>query len=317
MNASTSYNSYKIHNEQSTQAMTQLATGKTISVNNLNSSSFVQAGKAASNVRSMAMGAQNLNQAIAMIQSIDATAALIENQLLDMVQKTMSVSSTLNTSYIADNGIICDYIQWAQENIQELATNHSFNGVNFMVGGGENDRTTTALVFNVNTTGGNTAGDTLQMTFKSFHPHSAEGLNLAFYGDPAAPGMPVLNASAGTDTHAYGDSAMYSTTNAREGGWHTDEMSAATESLIQMNRAIAGVAAERARLGAYTSRLQHMSERNLGSLQKARSYKSQIEDTDYAQKVVQLSKSQILMRVSTAMLTHANTDKHSLLDLLK
>ena len=317
VNAGISANALRIHNMQSVAAMNRLATGQKFSANNLNSSNYIETSNTTSTIRSLEMGAKNLNEAIALLQSIDTIAAQIQIALIDMKDKTMTVTGTLNSNYAGDNGFICDYVQWAQENIISMAEGHSFNGKNFMIGGGENNQTTTAMTFNVNTTGGGSAADSLQMTFKSFHPHSSYSSRPGnIYGDPDNPDLPILNASAGTDTHAYGNSSMYTIQRGAEGGWHTDNFDASQHSLIQMDRAIAGIGAERARIGGYISRLNQVAESNLDSVMQAKNHRSQVLDTDYAQEVTALSKSQILAQSATAILTQANKNKDSLLSLL-
>jgi len=320
VDASLSTNMLRMHNMQSVASMNRLATGQKFSPNNLNSSSYVASGATTSDVRSLEMGAKNINQAIALVQSIDATAAQIQNQLMDIKDKTMTVTGTLNNNYSGDNGYICDYVQWAQENIIAMASGHSFNGKNYMIGGGENNQTTTALSFSVNTTGGSglaTFAENMQMTFKSFHPHSSFSNRGAFYGNPNAPDLPILNASAGTDTHAYGDAALYTRFHGSEGGWHTDNMSVSQHSLIQMDRAIDGITRERARIGAYITRLNQASEASLDCVVAAKSQHSQVTDTNYAKEVTELSKSQILAQTATAILTQASKNKDSLLALLQ
>ena len=224
VDASLSTNMLRMHNMQSVASMNRLATGQKFSPNNLNSSSYVASGATTSDVRSLEMGAKNINQAIALVQSIDATAAQIQNQLMDIKD---------------------------------------------------------------------------------------------FYGNPNAPDLPILNASAGTDTHAYGDAALYTRFHGSEGGWHTDNMSVSQHSLIQMDRAIDGITRERARIGAYITRLNQASEASLDSVVAAKSQHSQVTDTNYAKEVTELSKSQILAQTATAILTQASKNKDSLLALLQ
>ena len=79
VDASLSTNMLRMHNMQSVASMNRLATGQKVSPNNLNSSSYVASGATTSDVRSLEMGAKNINQAIALVLSIDATAAQIQN----------------------------------------------------------------------------------------------------------------------------------------------------------------------------------------------------------------------------------------------
>ena len=95
---------------------------------------------------------------------------------------------------------------------------------------------------------------TIQIELKSFHPHSAIDRDGQFHGNPAAPNLPDLNKTAGTDTHVYGDAALYHghpLTGApyKEGHLHGDNRDAIDHTIIQLDRAISGLTAERARLG--------------------------------------------------------------------
>lgn len=332
--ASISANALRIHNTQSLSSMNQLATG--IKSQNL-ASNYVQSANATTSVRSLAMGVQNTNQAIALIQSIDTTASRISNQLLEIKDRAMLVQDTIESNYANDAGILCDFVEFAMESIIEMVNNHSFSGRNFMIGGGENSSTTTALPYTVNTTGSSSTGGSIQMTLKSFHPYSTWSMNAPFYGDPDNPDTPDLNAAAGTDTHAYGNASLYGGSLARfnagqllrpdgsllypsamrEANWHTDTFDGTTHTLIQADRAIAGITAERARLGGYLSQLTRTAETSLDSLEEAKRLKSQIVDTDYAKEVAQLSRSQILAQSATAMVAQANTNGKSLLTLLQ
>ena len=332
--ASISANALRIHNTQSLSSMNQLATG--IKSQNL-ASNYVQSANATTSVRSLAMGVQNTNQAIALIQSIDTTASRISNQLLEIKDRAMLVQDTIESNYANDAGILCDFVEFAMESIIEMVNNHSFSGRNFMIGGGENSSTTTALPYTVNTTGNSSTGGSIQMTLKSFHPYSTWSMNAPFYGDPDNPDTPDLNAAAGTDTHAYGNASLYGGSLARfnagqllrpdgsllypsamrEANWHTDTFDGTTHTLIQADRAIAGITAERARLGGYLSQLTRTAETSLDSLEEAKRLKSQIVDTDYAKEVAQLSRSQILAQSATAMVAQANTNGKSLLTLLQ
>jgi flagellin len=325
--ASISANALRIHNNQSLSSMNQLATGT--KSKNL-ASNYIQSANATSSVRSLAMGVQNTNQAIALIQSIDTTASLITNQLMEIKDRAMLVTDTIESNYVNDAGILCDFVEFAMESIIEIVNNHSFSGRNFMIGGGENSSTTTALPYTVNTTGSSNPADSIQMTLKSFHPYSTWSMNAPFYGDPANPDMPDLNAAAGTDTHAYGNASLYGGTLARfnadrvlypfamrEANWHTDTFDGTTHTLIQADRAIAGITAERARLGGYLTQLTRTAETSLDSLAGAKRLKSQIVDTDYAKEVAQLSRSQILAQSAIAMVAQASTNGKSLLSLIQ
>ena len=313
-------NMWRMHNAQSSAAMTQIATGSRLSVPGTNSSEYIQASKNTAELRSLEMATRNINDAISLINTIDRTANNIQNGLMEMRAVAVSESDLLQDNYGGDKGRICDFLQETLEGIRDLASNHSWNGTNFMIGGGQNDHTTTALDFSVNVGGADT-GDNFQMTFKSFHPHSTVDRNGSFFGNPAAPNLPDLNKSAGTDTHVYGDAALYHGDRAgrpyTEGHLHGDNRNAISHTIIQLDRAIEGITAERARLSSYLNRLNRMAENTISEVLHVKNRKSQIEDANFALQVAEFSKREILTQTSMAMLAQINQRGASLLQLLQ
>jgi len=320
MSAITSYNSWQLHSQHSIESMERLSTGKRVQPSNSNSSTYVQATTATNALRSLEMAARNINDAIGLVNSIDATASNIQKSLIQMKTVATSESDVLIDQHAGDKGRICDFIQQAEEAIIDMASNHSWNGQNFMIGGGENDHTTTLLNFVVNA-GGSDATDNFQMNLKSFHPHSAIDRTPAngLYGDAADPNLPVLNKTAGTDTHAYGDAAMYiGTPNVfQEGHLHADTTGAVDHTILQLDRAIEGVTTERARLGAYLNRLNKMADNIQDEVLSSRKTKGQIVDTDYAYTAANFSKTEILKNSAMAILAQANHRGSRLLELLQ
>ena len=324
--AVSTHNALRMHNLRSMEAMEQLSTGKRLSVSRSNSSVHVQSSTNTAALRSLEMAARNINDAISLFNSIDVTASNIQNSLIDMKTVAMSESDLLQNTYFGDKGKICDYFQQAEEGIIDMVNGHTWNGQNFMIGGGENNHTTTTLNFSFNA-GGTDASDTIEIELKSFHPHSAIDRNGNFWGNPAAPNLPDLNKSAGTDTHVYGDAALYHGSQGRhgfpdtgapykEGHLHGDNRDAIDHTIIQLDRAISGLTAERARLGGFISRLSHMADNVTNEILNTRVRKSQIEDTDVASQIAEFSKREILKQTSMAMLTQINRRGSELLELL-
>lgn len=91
----------------------------------------------------------------------------------------------------------------------------------------------------------------------------------------------------------------------------------ASQAVSELDLAINGAAAERAKYGAYMSRLQHASD-NLGNIATNTSASlSQIADADYAVETTELARTQIISQASTAMLAQANQVKQTVLALLQ
>ena len=91
----------------------------------------------------------------------------------------------------------------------------------------------------------------------------------------------------------------------------------ASQAVTELDHAINGAAAERAKYGAYMSRLQHASDNLTNVATNTAASRSQIADADYAAETTELARTQIISQASTAMLAQANQVKQTVLALLK
>ncbi|MFC4303437.1 flagellin [Cohnella boryungensis] len=88
-------------------------------------------------------------------------------------------------------------------------------------------------------------------------------------------------------------------------------------SLASVETAIENVATQRAKLGAVQNRLEYTSN-NLGTtVENLTAAESRIRDTDMASEMVALTKNQILLQSSQAMLAQANSAPQGVLSLLR
>jgi flagellin len=91
----------------------------------------------------------------------------------------------------------------------------------------------------------------------------------------------------------------------------------ASQAVSELDLAINGAAAERAKYGAYMSRLQHASDNLANIATNTSASLSQIADADYAAETTELARTQIISQASTAMLAQANQVKQTVLALLQ
>ena len=91
----------------------------------------------------------------------------------------------------------------------------------------------------------------------------------------------------------------------------------AAQAITEIDTAINGAAAERAKLGSYMSRLQHASDNLQNVSTNTSASRSQIADADYATETTELARTQIISQASTAMLAQANQVKQTVLSLLQ
>ena len=114
---------------------------------------------------------------------------------------------------------------------------------------------------------------------------------------------PVANQSA------FGDAVLYWNDNGTAKAINVDTASAAEFAIDQLDKAILGASGERAKYGAYMSRLEHSSDNLLNVAQNTDQSRSRIEDADYAVETSELARTQIISQAATAMLAQANQAK--------
>ena len=116
---------------------------------------------------------------------------------------------------------------------------------------------------------------------------------------------------------AFGDAILYWNDNGTAKAINIDTAGAAEFAIDQLDKAILGVSGERAKYGAYMSRLEHSSDNLLNVAQNTDQSRSRIEDADYAVETSELARTQIISQAATAMLAQANQAKQGVLQLLQ
>ena len=164
-------------------------------------------------------------------------------------------------------------------------------------------------------------------------PASAGGGAIAARGNAASLGHDTqgndnssLNATAATahaltDTTAFGSAVLY-----------VNDVGAAAAvpqrinilnirnsnySLLNLDKAITAISAERAKYGSYISRLEHAGDNLTNVSRHQEQSRSRIADADYAVETSELSRTTIIAQASTAMLAQANAAKQTVLTLLQ
>lgn len=102
-----------------------------------------------------------------------------------------------------------------------------------------------------------------------------------------------------------------------QNGIDVSTQKAASSAITTINNAITKVSEERAKLGAYSNRLEHTIA-NLGtSSENLTSSESRIRDVDMAKEMSTFSKNNILSQAAQAMLAQANNQPQQVLQLLR
>ena len=92
---------------------------------------------------------------------------------------------------------------------------------------------------------------------------------------------------------------------------------AANRTIGAVDVALTKVSKQRADLGAYQNRIEHVVVENAVGAENMQAAESRIRDTDMAEEMVGYVKNQILVRSSTAMLAQANLKPQTVLELLR
>lgn len=263
--------------------------------------SYIGKSATTSSTKTGELTMRNINNTVALVQSIDSAASAIEDKLFDM-----------NAIAMQETQCACQQIRTVQESIKDIANDFSWNGTNFMVGGGENDQTTTLLSYNLNIE--KDPDDSLRIDFKSFNPMSAVDTDGVL--NPTEPNFPDLNKSAGTDTHAYGNAALYSSLD-EDNYLHIHSDASRVNAIAQISRAIDGVIAERLRLSQYITKLSLISENQQKERSDSNLNIAQVENSEHALRIAELSRTDITQKSSLAMLAQANQPASQMWGLLQ
>ena len=137
----------------------------------------------------------------------------------------------------------------------------------------------------------------------------------------APSGAALTEGAAGTlsakNESAFGDAVLYWNDNGTAKAINVVTAGAAEFAIDQLDKAILGASGERAKYGAYMSRLEHSSDNLLNVAQNTDQSRSRIEDADYAVETSELARTQIISQAATAMLAQANQAKQGVLQLLQ
>ena len=163
------------------------------------------------------------------------------------------------------------------------------------------------------------ANSTAAVTFT--HTGGLQGSNTDLT-DPGTGIASVATAVAGTDAvGAYGQGSLFFNSNTLASPTATriniTAQGNASQAITELDNAINGAAAERAKYGSYMSRLQHAADNLQNVATNTSTSLSQIADADYATETTELARTQIISQASTAMLAQANQVKQTVLALLR
>ena len=288
--------------------MERLSTGLRINSAKDDAAGLAIANRMAGQISGLNMATRNANDAVSMVQTIEGATGEINNMLIRM--RELAVQSASGTYSDTDRTALDLEFGALMDEINRIAENTKWNGLTVLDGDGADNEATEAQSVTIQL--GASASQTMVLSFKSWVPQGTVDVGGAQDGDAAD--NTNSGSAFGTAALYFGDDSADPSTEARIDITSADN---AGNAITQLDNAITGATAERAKLGAYMSRLQYASDNLSNVATNLDQSRSRIQDADYAIETTNLARTQIIAQASTAMLAQANQSKQSVLALLK
>ena len=296
------------NNRAMSTAMERLSTGLRINSAKDDAAGLAIANRMAGQISGLNMAARNANDAISMVQTVEGATGEINNMLIRM--RELAVQSASGTYSSSDRQALDLEFGALMDEMNRIAENTKWNGLSVLDGDGADNEATQAQSVTIQL--GASSSQTMVLSFKSWVPQGTVDVGGTQNGDAAD------NTNSGS---AFGTAALYfgDDTPATDTEARIDITTAANagNAIAQLDNAITGATAERAKLGAYMSRLQYASDNLSNVATNLDQSRSRIQDADYAVETTELARTQIIAQASTAMLAQANQSKQTVLALLQ
>lgn len=342
-----------INSSNAGKSMEKLSSGLRINKAGDDAAGLAISEKMRGQIRGLDQASSNAQDAISMIQT--AEGGLNETHSILQRMRELAVQSSNDTNNDNDRSEIQKEVTQLKAEVTRISTDTEFNTkklLNGNLGGAveQNATTTTTLavagVASISTTGAkagtyvltaNAGKLTMAMDGVSQEIDNAAGaqeLNFskfgitvktnAGYAQDAAVGNVIVNAgSANFHIGANKDQEIQlaigdmSATGLGIYALDISTQEAGNAAITTIQTAIDLVSSERAKLGAYSNRLEHTIN-NLGtSSENLTSAESRIRDVDMAKEMSTFSKNNILAQAAQAMLAQANQQPQQVLQLLR
>ena len=308
-------------------AMERLSTGLRINSAKDDAAGLAVSTRMAAVVSGLQMASKNANDAISMLEVAEGATLEINNMLIRM--RELAVQSASGTYSDTDREALNLEFGALIEEIDRIAKNTTWNTMSILDGGDATRVTSAAAqITSLNIQLGPDASQVMTLELKSWVPSTA----IDAQSDSAGAGAKGVDPSVDSTTNvgafdstvtteranntAFGSGSLFYGT---APGTAIDIKNSANSShaITQLDKAILGASNERARYGAYMSRLEHSSDNLLNVAQNTDQSRSRIEDADYAIETSELARTQIISQAATAMLAQANQAKQNVLSLLQ
>ena len=303
-----------INEREMSRAMERLSTGKRINSAQDDAAGLAISDRMGAQISGLDQAARNANDAISMIQVAEGATMEISHMLTRM--RELAVQAASGTYSATDRDALDLEFQALFAEINRIAKNTTWNGSTIL--DADSTYTSDAVKASKNIQLGAGANQTMTLEFQSWVTtvHHDEAATAA--DGTGVNGLDVNG--SGRNDGAYGTATLYwggSDATLDGNNINIDTAANASFAVTQLDLAINGAASERAKYGAYVSRLQYASDNLMNISTNTAASRSRIADADYASETMELARTQIIAQASTAMLAQANQVKQTVLSLLQ
>ena len=318
-----------IRNERAmSTAMERLSTGMRINSAKDDAAGLAISSRMSAVVTGLEMASKNANDAISMLEVAEGATLEISNMLIRM--RELAVQSASGTYSDTDRDALDLEFGALMSEIDRIAKNTTWNTMSILNGADsagaavyDEDVAITSLDIQL----GPNSSQIMTIQLKSWVPSSTIDTDAVTADGLDASATPVAGDGqdnfAANKSSAFGSAVLYVDLGGDGSGSGTptpiniDSVANSSFAIAQLDTAILGVSNERAKYGAYMSRLEHSSDNLLNVAQNTDQSRSRIEDADYATETSELARTQIISQAATAMLAQANQAKQGVLQLLQ
>ena len=304
LNAMNANRNMNINSGNATKSMEKLSSGLRINKAGDDAAGLAISEKMRGQIRGLDQASSNAQDGISMVQT--AEGALNETTSILQRMRELAVQAGSDTNTTDDRGAIQKEVNALTSEINRIGNTTEFN---------------TQKLVNGNKTGAASGiakdgAATLQIGANADQQFTVDigdmrSKALDLSGDAGASGYA---ATGGSDANKLSD---LSTSATKEYALDVTDATKATAAITRISTAITTVSSERAKLGAYSNRLEHTIA-NLGTTsENMTSAESRIRDVDMAKEMSTFSKNNILSQAAQAMLAQANQQPQQVLSLLR
>jgi flagellin len=319
-----------IKNERAmSTAMERLSTGMRINSAKDDAAGLAISSRMSAMVTGLEMASKNANDAISMLEVAEGATLEISNMLIRM--RELAVQSASGTYSDTDRDALDLEFGALMDEIDRIAKNTTWNTMSILNGADDGNGAAVydedVAITSLDIQLGPNSSQVMTIQLKSWVPSSTIDTDAVTADGKDASTPPVAGDGqdnfAANKSSAFGSAVLYVDLGGTGSGDGTptpiniDTVANASFAIAQLDAAILGVSNERAKYGAYMSRLEHSSDNLLNVAQNTDQSRSRIEDADYAVETSELARTQIIAQAATAMLAQANQAKQGVLQLLK